>query len=295
VLTAGAWDDNANFQLFLGYQQSIFELQLSGLLTLITIEQQQSAHDAIAYVPTPRDLLDVALVIDTTGSMADELGYLQAEFEAISSAIFAQHPNAQQRWSLVVYRDEGDQYVVRTFAFTTDIKAFQADLAQQSADGGGDYPEAPDQALAAMNTLAWRQSNSVARLAFWVADAPHHAQRADAMASSIQGAQAAGIHVYPVASSGVDDLTELTMRSAAQLTGGRYLFLTDDSGVGGSHKEPTIPCYFVTKLNAAVVRAVDMEMTGVYHLPDTSEIIRTVGDPVQGVCQLVSGSQAVAY
>jgi len=45
------------------------------------------------------------------------------------------------------------------------------------------------------------------------------------------------------------------MRSAAEITGGRYLFLTDDSGVGGPHKTPEIPCYFVTKLARALVRA----------------------------------------
>ena len=50
------------------------------------------------------------------------------------------------------------------------------------------------------------------------------------------------------------------MRSAAQLTGGRYLFLTDDSGVGGEHKEPNIPCYFVTRLDHAILRMVDIEM-----------------------------------
>ncbi len=63
----------------------------------------------------------------------------------------------------------------------------------------------------------------------------------------MRAARSLDVHIYPVASSGVDELTELTMRSAAQLTGGRYLFLTDDSGVGGAHMEPSIPCYFVTK------------------------------------------------
>ena len=74
------------------------------------------------------------------------------------------------------------------------------------------------------------------------------------MANSLRVTRDQGVHVYPVASSGVDELTELSMRSAAQLTGGRYLFLTDDSGVGGEHKEPSIPCYVVTKLDDALLR-----------------------------------------
>jgi hypothetical protein len=52
------------------------------------------------------------------------------------------------------------------------------------------------------------------------------------------------------------------MRTAAQVTGGRYLFLTDDSGIGGAHQEPTIPCYFVTALSRAMIRMAAMELSG---------------------------------
>ncbi len=40
------------------------------------------------------------------------------------------------------------------------------------------------------------------------------------MADAVRAASDLGVHVYPVASSGVDELTELTMRSTAQLTPG---------------------------------------------------------------------------
>ena len=40
------------------------------------------------------------------------------------------------------------------------------------------------------------------------------------------------------------------MRQAALVTNGRYLFLTDDSGVGLSHAEPNIACYRVTSLKS---------------------------------------------
>ena len=99
------------------------------------------------------------------------------------------------------------------------------------------------------------------------------------MANAVRAVRDAGVHLYPVASSGIDELTEHSMRSAAQLTGGRYLFLTDDSGVGGAHKEPTIPCYFVTRLDDAILRMVDIELSGVYHEPTTAEVMRTGGDP----------------
>jgi hypothetical protein len=110
------------------------------------------------------------------------------------------------------------------------------------------------------------------------------------MKQSILDAKTAGIHVYPVSASGTDDLLELTMRSAAEMTGGRYLFLTDDSGVGGPHKIPEIPCYFVTKLSRALVRVVSMELSGTYIGPDPADIIRTAGNPsLNGMCTTEDG------
>jgi hypothetical protein len=292
VLTAGAWDDNRNLERFLAYRSELERQQLSGLLDF-------SAHDHEAAqpfgTPAPHTTLDVSLVIDTTGSMGDELAYLQSEFDAISSQIEANYPNAEQRWSLVVYRDEGDIYVTRWFDFRDDPADFRSHLAEQAAGGGGDFPEAADQGLATMNQLAWREGDGTARLAFWLADAPYHTEKAAAMQTAILAAQAQGVHIYPVASSGIDDFTELAMRSTAQLTGGRYLFLTNDSGVGNSHKEPSIPCYFVTKLDDAILRMVDIEMTGVYREPDPAQILRTGGDPQDGACALASGQTVFVF
>ena len=110
----------------------------------------------------------------------------------------------------------------------------------------------------------------------------------------MRDAQKREVHVYPVASSGVDELTELSMRSTAQLTGGRYMFLTDDSGVGNAHKEPTIPCYFVTRLDRALLRMVDAELTGTVVAPAASEIIRSSGTIQDGVCTLAGGQQVRA-
>ena len=167
--------------------------------------------------------------------------------------------------------------------------------AAQGASGGGDYPEASDAALTDMTNLAWREDETTARLAFWVADAPHHEARTAVITEAIRTASQLDVHIYPVASSGVDVRTETSMRSAAQLTGGRYLFLTDDSGVGGSHLEPSIPCYFVTLLSNAMLRMVDIEMSGVYREPEAAQIIRTGGDPTDRACTLDSGKIVYAF
>jgi len=281
-----------NLDRFLAYRKGMYDQQLAGLLDF---DEQDHRDAAAAHALAAHQTLDVALIIDTTGSMGDELSYLQTEFDALSSSIEAKYPDADQRWSLVVYRDVGDTYVTRSFDFQAAGAEFRDALRAQSAAGGGDYPEAQDQALIAMDELDWRSGDGAARLAFWVTDAPHHESRATELSGAIQGAATLGVHIYPVASSGVNELTELTMRSAAQLTQGRYLFLTNDSGVGGDHKEPTIPCYFVTRLDSAIRRMVDIEMSGVYHEPDAAEVIRTGGDPSDGACQLSSGQTAFAY
>jgi hypothetical protein len=278
VLTAGVWDDSLNYPFFSGYLAS--HGQIAGDPGF-TMAQYDAAHTASAQ-RTPRTVVDAAVVMDTTGSMGDEIAYLTAEFESIAAAITAKFPNADQHWALVVYRDTpdydpGDAYVVKSFDFTGSASTFAATVGAQSANGGGDYPESPELGIEQLQKLTWRTDPSVAKLAFWVADAPHHVERAAAMKQAIVDTQTAGIHLYPVSASGTDDLLELTMRSAAEITGGRYLFLTDDSGVGGPHKTPEIPCYYVTRLEKALVRVVSMELSGDYIGPDAADVLRVSG------------------
>lgn len=233
--------------------------------------------------------LDVAIVLDTTGSMGDELDYLKAEIAGISSVVTSRYPTVDQRWALVVYRDYGDAYVTRAYDFA-DLQTFLGSLRGQSHGGGGDLPEAPEKALADAVALSWR-GGATARLLFHVADAPHHAGNEAALLQAVRGARAQGVRIYPVAASGVDELAEFTMRTEAQLTGGRYLFLTDDSGVGNTHKEPSIPCYQVTRLDKAMIRMIGMEVSGRRLEPPPADVLRTGGDPQDGRCTLGDGAQ----
>jgi hypothetical protein len=291
VLTAGTWDDNQNFDLFLAYLAS--STTLAGAPP-ITEAEHRSANATWTQPRAARTKLDVSLVLDTTGSMGDELSYLSSEFLSIHAAIEAKYPDADQRWSLVVYKDVTDPYVVKWFDFRADPNDFVTNLKAQSADGGGDYAESPERALAVDAQLAWR-GDDTAKLAFWITDAPHHDQNAPAMADAVRALRARGVHLYPVAASGADPLTELAMRQGAQLTGGRFLFLTDDSGVGGAHATPRVPCFFVTKLDAAIRRMVDIELSGQYREPTAAEVLRTGGDPSSGRCLLASGQSATVF
>ena len=65
-----------------------------------------------------------------------------------------------------------------------------------------------------------------------------------------------GIRFISVVSSGADSGVEVLMRSFAVMTGGTYLFLTNDSGIGGDHQEPTDTEYQVEPLNDCMVRVI---------------------------------------
>jgi hypothetical protein len=89
-----------------------------------------------------------------------------------------------------------------------------------------------------------------------------------------------GVAIYPVACSGYDDACEFVMRSCALITGGRFLFLTDDSGVGNSHAEPSIPYYQVERLEKLMIRTIASELSGQNVRAHPADIIRTVGKKV---------------
>lgn len=290
-LTAGVWDDNLNYEFFGKYIAA--STGVAGA-SIFTQAERDAAHTKFA-TRTAKTELDIAIVLDTTSSMADEISYLQAELDSIASAVKVKFPSTTPRFGLVVYRDKSDEYLTRDVPFTSDVAAFRASLAQQAAAGGGDIPEAVPEGLAAGVGLGWRTTDDVARVMFWVADAPQHAGTEQSVNAAVTGAVQKGIHVYPIASSGVDSNAEATMRGTAQITGGRYLFLTDDSGIGNSHAEPHIPCYVVTPLQGAIVRMVESEMKGVRVEPAANEVLRTVGSPVDGKCTLQNNTDVILY
>jgi hypothetical protein len=222
--------------------------------------------------------LDLALVIDTTGSMGDELDFLKAEIRDIAAAIHAKFPQVEQRYALIVYRDRGDAYVTQHFDFTSSIDEFQGRLSNQRAGGGGDYPEAVEQALAQAAQLQWRSADT-ARVLFLVGDAPPHTQFAGKALAAANTLRKEGIAIYPVAASGTDDAAEFLFRTCAMLTGSQYLFLTDDSGVGNPHAEPHFPFYHVQRLDQLMVRMISGELAGRRLEPAADEIIRRVGEP----------------
>ena len=206
--------------------------------------------------------LDLMFVIDTTGSMGDEISYLQKELENVIERVQKDNSNIPVRLSVNFYRDNGDEYVVRSNPFTSDINSQLIKLNAEQADGGGDYEEAVEQALEdAVNAHDWDQDST--KLMFMVLDAPPHNTSAvrPQLASALYEAASKGIRIIPVASSGVDKSTEFLLRTFAMTTGGTYTFLTNHSGIGDAHIEPTIGDYEVENLNDLLVRLISGYLT----------------------------------
>lgn len=232
--------------------------------------------------------LDLMLVIDTTGSMGDELRFLQSELAAILDSLRARHPGLDLRVGFVFYRDIGDEYVTMTVPLTADFAAAQGTLRQQYASGGGDYPEAMDQALVRAAGQPWR--SDAVKTMLLVADAPPHDNRFDTTWLAARHLRANRVQIVPVAASGVADKAEYAMRAMAALTQSRYTFLTDDSGIGNPHAPPAIDCYLVTRLDALLRRVIDSQLSGRRIEPERSEVIRTVGQYDKGRCIIPSGA-----
>lgn len=208
-------------------------------------------------LPSPTNLVQIAFMVDATGSMGDELEFLKMDLKKVINEV--QKTNTQLKISTgtVFYRDEGDEYVVKHSPFTEDINQTIEFISQQRADGGGDFPEAVDKALVQLNQLQW-QPEARTRIAFLILDAPPHNKPAviSSIQYSVKTAAASGIKLIPVVASGIDKTTEFLMRFIAMYTNGTYVFITDHSGIGNKHLEPSVGEYQVEKLSDLMVRLI---------------------------------------
>ena len=208
---------------------------------------------------------DILFIVDATGSMMDEIDYLKADLVQIITKAKSQSAGVKFRTGALFYRDEKDDYLTRVSQFTEDLDDTKTFISKQTADGGGDYPEAVHTALEhSIQKLSWNNSART-KLAFMLLDAPAHIDHQGVIESlhkSIEYYAAQGIKLIPVASSGVDKSTEFMLRLFAICTGGTYVFLTDDSGIGGDHIEASVGEYDVEILGDLMVRLIAKYIAG---------------------------------
>ena len=213
-----------------------------------------------------RARLDLVFMVDATGSMADEIDKLRDSLQGIVRDIGKLPSNPDICLGLVTYRDRGDEYFVRGWDLSNNVAAFQKVLDGVRANGGGDYPEAMNEAFGhAVQSLSWR-GPSTTRVLVTLADAPPHMDYPRPhYTQTLQAALGKGIKVFSVAASGQDTTGEIVQRQMAQYTGGRFIFLTykdaaDPSSGPGSETVHEVENYSVDTLDKLVVRLVREEL-----------------------------------
>jgi hypothetical protein len=212
--------------------------------------------DGAAFSGTKK--IDIAFMVDATGSMADELEYLKAELVDVIGSVEKANSQLELRLGSVFYRDEGDEYVSRKSDFSNDPEETINFIKKQSANGGGDFPEAVHTALdKSINDLNWNQ-DAYSKILFVLLDAPPHyeAQIVDQIHSLCRKASAQGIRIIPVSASGIDKETEFLLRYMSIVTNSTYVFITGDSGIGGEHLVASVGDYEVEYLNELMVRLI---------------------------------------
>lgn len=239
-----------------------FSIALNGIAQSGAPVFSKSGYEAsvntytLASAPAPENSADIAFIVDATGSMGDEIAFLKQDLMSILENV-KDSTDVLLRTGAIFYRDKGDSYVTKASAFTDDISKTVTFISEQDAAGGGDYEEAVHLALeASLQDLAWKEGGK-ARLALLVFDAPAHQNHegvVESLHASVLEYAKKGIKLIPVLASGGSKGAEFMGRLMAIATNGTYVFLTDDSGVGGEHIEASVGEYQVEKLNDLLVR-----------------------------------------
>ncbi len=223
---------------------------------------------------TKRDLedrtpLDILFILDTTGSMGEEIQRLKATIQLIHLNLSSLPTKPHLRFGLVLYKDDGDEeYRTQIVPLTDDLDRFQKELNMVEAYGGGDTPEDLQAALEdSMKEIRWNKDGI--RLAFIITDAPPHldyGQEYDYAQASIE-AKERGIKIHSVGTGGLPLDGEYILRQISQFTSGRYIFLTygeqgeSEGGTAGSVSHHTGANFQTDKLEAIIIRFAKEELS----------------------------------
>jgi len=228
-------------------------------------------------------MVDVAFVLDTTGSMSEEIASVKSTIQKVARTL--QGNQLQVRIGMIEYKDRSDPFVTKAYAFTSDLAAFSAKIANIEAGGGGDLPEDMNAGIhAALSDLEW-SPRAVARMAFVIADAPPHLDYPNDPDYAVEMKNAAhrGIELFGVAASGMDDLGQAVLRQMAQYTGATEMFVlrggAGPQSVGGG--DPISSCggtqeqYASGNLDGLIVSKIKRELASLDADPTRIPGLRT--------------------
>ena len=212
--------------------------------------------------------LDILFILDTTGSMGEEIQRLKSTIEIIQLNLTGMTPKPNVRFGMVLYKDKGDEYRTKIIPFTNNVDDFSAELNKVSAGGGGDGPEDLQAALDdAVNKMLWRENG--VRLGFIITDAPPHLDYGQKFkyTDASKAAKAQAIKLFSIGTGGLNITGEYVLRQISQLTYAKYIFLhygekgESSGGVPGSVSHHTGANYETDKLEAIIIRFAKEELS----------------------------------
>ena len=219
------------------------------------------------YVPenTP---LDILFIMDTTGSMGEEISRLKNTIEIINLNLASLSSKPKIRFGMVLYKDRGDEYDTRVIPLTADLEIFRAELNKVTAGGGGDNPEDLQAALQdSMEKINWNKDGI--RLCYIITDATAHLDYGQkyTYVNAVHDARKEGIKMFTIGTGGLDISGEYILRQISQYTYAKYIFLTygergeAEGGKEGSVSHHTGANFQTDKLESIIIRFTKEELS----------------------------------
>ncbi len=205
---------------------------IAALLWLAAPAVVSAVTPAGTHVSAAAPRVEVAFVLDTTGSMGGLIEGAKRRIWSIARRIGEGQPRPELRIALVAYRDLGDAYVTRVFDLTGDMDQVYQNLMGFQASGGGDTPEHVSKALSdAVNRVSWSRRAGL-QVIFLVGDAPPHLDYQDGFdyRRHVMEARQRGIAVETVQCGG-DVQTARVWQEIAGLGAGHYARIDGQGGM----------------------------------------------------------------
>lgn len=251
-------------------------LLLIGLFVASTVAAtSQLLPEEDVYPCGPNDIdcypvqLDVVFVVDSTGSMHDEIRTVKEELTNIINRINSGYPRPDVNVGIVTYRDyepEEHEYLTMERQLTSNTWSAINFVRNIEARGGGDYEEAVEAGLnKAINDMNWR--SNARKIIILVGDAPardYPQYQGDQYGNepdqpfqynwkdAIEDANDKGIRIYTASGSGMNERGMDQWRTIAAKTGGSYInLLYQRKNVVRHYEDNEIPMEFIAEARAA--------------------------------------------
>ncbi len=185
-----------------------------------------AAAPLLAGEKAPR--MDVVFLVDTTGSMGDEIDVVKKSLVDMIAEIEGGTPRPDVRFGLVIYRDRGDEYVTRLLKLTDDTDAIIKEVNSIEASGGGDEPESVNEALhVTIQNMNWDRDVNTEKTIFLIGDAPPNVYENDyTWQNETKDALKKEIIINTIGASGLSAEGVDTFTKIAKGTEGTFQYLT---------------------------------------------------------------------